>query len=86
MLPETLVLSVELSGKTLGGVPVSTPPFPFTVEACHGCLIEYPLDADDPMAPGYQCLGPDWGYTDPPCILGQDATVDRRSQNSRHAR
>ncbi len=73
----TLVASVKLEGMTLAGEVVETPSFEFTVKVCEGCLIQYPLDADDPSLPGYQCI-PYGDLAETPCVLGQDDPIDCR--------
>ncbi len=70
---------VVVSGTTLDGARVKSPAFSFPIAVCTGCLVDYPLGADDPALPGYQCtVGDSATSIDWPCRKGQDDLVDCR--------
>ncbi|MEZ4223143.1 MAG: hypothetical protein R3B13_19525 [Polyangiaceae bacterium] len=74
-----VVADVRVFGDTLGGEEVTSDSLSFPITLCNGCLISYPLDADDPAQPGYQCVsGTDVSSQDSPCRVGQDEAVDCR--------
>ncbi len=87
LLPPTLALTagtrvtteVRVFGDTLGGDEITSASLTFPITICNGCLISYPLEADDPAVAGYQCTVGDSGSSiDTPCRYGQDEYVDCR--------
>ena len=88
LLPPNLGLSagtrvtteVRVFGDTLGGDEITSASLTFPITVCQGCLISYPLDADDPATPGYQCtVSADTGSSlTAPCRTGQDQAIDCR--------
>jgi hypothetical protein len=77
-----LVAFIKITGQTLGGSEVSTGEFQFVVQACNGCLVQFPPEADDPTVDGVDCLAPteagNQNNNDLPCIVGQDQITDCR--------
>ena len=57
-----VIANIRLEGQTTGNATVRTPPFPFAVELCRGCLI--------PQCPAGQIAVP--ANPDGVCIRGQD--------------
>ena len=81
----TITARVRVYGRTLGGTEIESGDFWFPIYICRGCLVSFPLDADDPAQDGYQCIagaadGAESGVSedDIPCHIGQDAYVDCR--------
>ena len=75
----TLSARIRVEGQTLHGVRYVSTPFEFPIEVCRGCLIAYPLAADDLKQPGYQCVSTEPLDEPQPCWLGQDGWVDCRA-------
>ncbi len=73
-----LTASIRLEGKTLAGHVVETPSFEYTIKVCDGCLIDYPLDADDPSTPAYDCVSGTDAPSSQSCVMGQDDRIDCR--------
>ena len=77
-----LVTFVQVIGRSLGGSEIKSNEFQFVVQACNGCLIQFPPDADDPTQDGPDCLAAtdssSQGNVDTPCAIGQDSLVDCR--------
>ena len=82
----TVTARVRVYGRTLGGTDIESGDFWFPIYICRGCLVSFPLEADDPAQDGYQCLagaatgGGDTGPSedDIPCSVGQDGYLDCR--------
>jgi hypothetical protein len=75
----TLSARIRVEGLTLHGVRHVSTPFELPIDVCRGCLIAYPLAADDPQEPGYQCASTEPFGEPQPCWLGQDGWVDCRA-------
>lgn len=77
-----LISTVKVRGRTLGGSELESNSFQFVVQACNGCLVRFPSDADDPAQDGVDCLassnGNSLGSVDLPCVFGQDQPLDCR--------
>ncbi len=74
-----VVADVRVFGDTLGGEEITSESLSFPITVCDGCLVSYPIGADDPAQPGYQCVaGTDASDLDAPCRIGQDEPVDCR--------
>lgn len=77
-----LVAFIKITGLSLGGSEISTGEFQFVVQACNGCLVQFPPEADDPTVDGVDCLAPteaaNQNNNDLPCIVGQDRLIDCR--------
>jgi len=69
----TVVSSVILHGKTLGGTEVQTNEFRYPIEVCYGCLCD-----DSQVGEDETCAAP---VNAPPadCLLGQDQGYDCRN-------
>lgn len=77
-----LVTFVKVTGHTLGGSDVTSGEFQFVVQACNGCLVQFPAEADDPDIDGIDCLKASDSSTatnaNTPCQIGQDTVIDCR--------
>lgn len=77
-----LVAFIKVTGHTLGGSDITSGEFQFVVQACNGCLVKFPAEADDPDQDGVDCLkASDASSTtneDLPCQVGQDSYIDCR--------
>jgi hypothetical protein len=79
---------VRVYGRTLGGMEIESNELAFPIAICEGCLVSFPLDADNPATPEYDCTSFDIASSvgggslpspdDQPCWLGQDAYTDCR--------
>jgi hypothetical protein len=70
---------VRVFGDTLGGDEITSASLTFPITVCNGCLVSYPLEADDPASAGYLCtVGDSASSIDAPCRYGQDDPVDCR--------
>ncbi len=77
----TLIANVRVFGETLGGDDVESAELTYPIVVCNGCLVAFPVEADDPVRTGYQCTLPDeplTGDTGSQCIFGQDEAYDCR--------
>ena len=81
----TVTARVRVYGRTLGGTDIESGDFWFPIYVCRGCLVSYPLEADDPAQDGYQCIAAAAGgegsgpsEDDIPCRIGQDDYLDCR--------
>lgn len=81
----TVVAEVVARGATLVGEPVASPRFTYTIDVCYRCLIEFPLEADDPAVSGYQCTNTEQSPESVPCRVGQDNLVDCRLCSAAHS-
>lgn len=76
----TLIANVRVFGETLGRVEVTSADFTFPVDVCWGCLVEYPLEAVEPLSDGsLVCGGAAEGVTLQQCQPGQDERIDCRA-------
>ena len=50
-----IVVRFRVFGTTLGGQEIESGDYDFPIFLCNGCLIDYPLEADDVAVAGYQC-------------------------------
>ena len=74
-----LTAHVKVFGRTLGGTDVESGEWQFPIDACFGCLVSYPREADDPNIAGPDCRNPSAESNIPtPCSPGQDDPVDCR--------
>jgi hypothetical protein len=73
-----IVVEVRVFGDTLGGEEIESSTLRYPIYVCDGCLISFPADADDPVQPGYQCVGTKPPSSEAPCFFGQDDPVDCR--------
>lgn len=75
----SLVASVVVHGRTLGGNELVTAPFTFPIRVCYGCLVTFPPDAieDNPKYPPINCRNSQAATDDNAggCRLGQDEPV-----------
>ena len=75
----SLVASVVVHGRTLGGNELVTAPFTFPIRVCYGCLVTFPPDAieDNPKYPAINCRNSQASTSSdgPGCRLGQDSPV-----------
>lgn len=75
----SLVASVVVHGRTLGGNELVTAPFTFPIRVCYGCLVTFPPDAieDNPKYPPVNCRNSQASTdtTSVGCRLGQDDPV-----------
>ncbi len=72
-----LTANVRLEGRTLAGHVVETPSFEYIIDVCDGCLVDYPLEADDPSTSAHDCIPYD-PASSVPCVMGQDDRIDCR--------
>ena len=72
-----VTVRVKVFGRTLGGTELESNELYFPILVCSGCLVSFPIEADDPVEPGYVCgSNPDFTVTeDPPCWWGQDDAI-----------
>jgi hypothetical protein len=70
-----LVAHASVTGKTVVGAPVKSIAFDFPIDLCSGCLVSYPPDVGPTHA---GCASPPPSFVSPPCIRGQDQTIDCR--------
>ena len=78
-----LLVYVKVYGVTLGGTHVETGEYQFPVNACFGCLVNFPADSvSPPPSPQPNCLevsgGSGGGTLARPCVTGQDQAIDCR--------
>jgi hypothetical protein len=74
----SLVASVVVHGRTLGGNELVTAPFTFPIRVCYGCLVTFPPDAisDEKGAPAINCRNTQaTATTTSACRVGQDKPV-----------
>jgi hypothetical protein len=75
----TLIASVRVFGKTLGGVEITSGAYTLPIDVCYGCLISFPLDAVVPNAAGRGVCSENADQApDPGCFFGQDDMIDCR--------
>jgi hypothetical protein len=68
-----IVVRFRVFGTTLGWEEVESGEYDFPISVCRGCLIEYPLAADNPALTGYQCeLSAETTEEARICFRGQD--------------
>lgn len=70
-----ILAGVRVFGHGTNGYEYETPRFFFPIDACVGCLIFYPPEADDPEMPG-RCDSTE--APDHNCTVGQDRGIDCR--------
>lgn len=78
-----LLVYVKVYGTTLGGAHVETGEYQFPVNACFGCLVNFPADSVDTALPQPNCKGGTTGSSgggalSKPCVTGQDQIIDCR--------
>ena len=79
-----LTAEVKFFGVTTSGTDVESNTFIYPVVVCRACLLEYPPEASDPLAPQPNCQAPlvdsEGNSVDvqTPCYPGQDDPVDCR--------
>ncbi len=83
-----IVSVVKVFGKTLGGQEVESAEFRYPINVCYGCLVDFPLEANDSESPlgqpNCENLGRDLGSgIEVPCRIGQDDLLDCRVCKSR---
>ena len=73
-----IVADVQIEGVMGDGTAISSNVFSFPLRVCRGCLLDYPLDADNPATTELDCSMQ--GEVEPvvPCRMGQDEPVDCR--------
>jgi hypothetical protein len=79
----TLVSHVKFQGMTLGRTNVETNELDFPVNICSGCLVQFPIGSDNPLAPtqpncSATLMSGGSSSVTQPCIIGQDQPVDCR--------
>jgi hypothetical protein len=68
-----IVVRFRVFGTTLGGQEIESGEFDFPIYVCRGCLIQFPLEADDVMTDGYQCaVSAETTQEQRICFIGQD--------------
>ncbi|MBI3072681.1 MAG: hypothetical protein HYY84_11255 [Deltaproteobacteria bacterium] len=70
----TALVEIEIIGKSLGEVEVTTGPFIYPIEICYGCLRSQPNGAS--CSSGTSDTGA--ALLTKPCSIGQDALIDCR--------
>ena len=78
-----LLIYVKVYGTTTGGAHVETGEYQFPVNACFGCLVNFPPDSVDTSLPQPNCKGGTTGGSGggtltKPCVSGQDQAIDCR--------
>jgi hypothetical protein len=77
-----LLVYVKVYGVTLGGTHVETGEYQFPVNACFGCLVNFPADSVEPTLATPNCKavssGSGGGALAKPCVTGQDQAIDCR--------
>jgi hypothetical protein len=78
-----IVSYIKVYGTTSGGTHIESAEEPFSVNVCIGCLVNFPLAADDPTSPKQpNCNASASSSTTSniaiPCVLGQDQPIDCR--------
>jgi hypothetical protein len=76
-----VTVRVKVFGRTLGGTEIESNELYFTISICSGCLVSYPLSADNQTTPGvYDCwVDPSQtssGASTLPCWPGQDFAIE----------
>lgn len=74
----SLVASVVVHGRTLGGNELVTAPFTFPIRVCYGCLVTFPPEAiDATLKPTVNCKNSQasTSATAVGCRVGQDSSV-----------
>jgi hypothetical protein len=68
-----IVVRFRVFGTTLGGQEIESGDFDYPISVCRGCLIQYPVEADDVATAGYQCsLSAESEQGSRICFRGQD--------------
>jgi hypothetical protein len=65
-----LVTFTKVFGHTLGGLKIESAEFEYPVDLCNGCLVSFPADLN--------CTPSGTVSVSPPCVAGQDQTIDCR--------
>jgi len=75
-----VIAYIKPYGQSLGGLHVEAGEFEWPVEVCNGCLVSFPVDAQDPLRPTPNCLNAGTGAASvaQPCFFGQDQIIDCR--------
>ncbi len=69
-----VIAKVKVFGETLGGTAVSSNVYPFMIEICRGCLIDFPSESLDPATRA--CIASTTGTAElKGCLMGQDVSV-----------
>lgn len=67
---------VRVFGTTLGGQPLESGDYVYSIEICNGCLIDYPTGSDLSKGLGdFECGGPPSSNAAEVCAIGQDLSV-----------
>jgi len=70
-----IVVRFRVFGTTLGGQEIESGDFDFPISVCGGCLVSYPLEADDVETAGYACeIAAETQGGANICAYGQDQT------------
>lgn len=68
--------TMRVFGTTLGGQPVESGDYTYSIEVCNGCLIQYPTTSDQSNGMGdFECSGPPPSTSIQVCAIGQDQPV-----------
>lgn len=78
-----LVVTVNVTGRTLGGSELTSGDFQFVIRACYGCLVTFSTEFDkDPTDNVIDCLGgadaAAAANNEAPCRAGQDQPISCR--------
>lgn len=79
-MSKRVIAYVKPYGQTLGGLHVEAGEFQWPVQVCNGCLVSFPVEAEDLGQARPNCLNAGSGSAQVahPCSLGQDQIVDCR--------
>jgi hypothetical protein len=78
------IIGVRVFGETLGGRDLESSQLTFPVTICDGCLVNFPNEAFDQDIG--ECIGGEEPVDPPPCVLGQDDSIDCRYCAASNAR
>jgi hypothetical protein len=76
-----LISYVTVFGTTTGGSHIESGEVGIPVNACNGCLVSFPAEADDPALlkqPNCLATGQTGSSVSSPCVAGQDQPIDCR--------
>lgn len=80
----SIVADIRFRGQTTSGTEVESNAFSFPIQVCRGCLLEFPLEANDPLDTQPNCradlTAEESEVTDSEltCLPGQDQPLDCR--------
>ena len=78
-----LLARFKVFGQTLGGQSIESNESQFPINACKGCLVDFPPEADDVTTPQVDCRVTGEATAIPqPCVKGQDELIDCRLCNT----